>query len=37
MVQLVSDSGTEEMRGAPAVTEAPLSELTHHSPSERKF
>lgn len=37
VVQLVSDSGTEEMRGAPAVTEAPLSELTHHSHSERKF
>lgn len=37
VVQLVSDSCSEEMRGAPAVTEAPLSELTHHSPSERKF
>lgn len=37
VVQLVSDSHSQEMRGAPAVTEAPLSELTHHSHSERKF
>lgn len=37
VVQLVSDNGTEEMRGAPAVTEAPLSEPTHHTHSERKF
>ncbi len=37
VVQLVGDSSPQEMRKAPAATEAHLSEPTHHTHSDRKL